>query len=58
MGDDPATSVTNRDMRLHSSPNLYLAGASGFVTYGASNPTLTIAALSHRLADHLTAQLN
>jgi choline dehydrogenase-like flavoprotein len=58
MGDDPATSVTDRNLRLHGSPNLYLAGASGFVTYGASNPTLTIAALSHRLADHLVAQLN
>ena len=58
MGDDPATSVIDRNLRVHSSPNLYLAGAAGFVTCGASNPTLTIAALSHRLADHLMVQFN
>lgn len=58
MGDDPKTSVTDRNLRAHESPNLYLAGSAVFVTGGASNPTLTIAALSHRLADHLTVILN
>jgi choline dehydrogenase-like flavoprotein len=57
MGDNPKTSVTDRNLRVHQSPNLYVAGSSVFVTSGASNPTLTIAALSHRLADHLVARL-
>ena len=57
MGDNPTTSVTDRNLRVHQSPNLYVAGSAVFVTSGASNPTLTIAALSHRLADHLAARL-
>lgn len=57
MGQDPGTSVTNANLRVHESPNLYLAGSSVFVTGGASHPTLAIVALSHRLADHLTEEL-
>ena len=41
------------DGKVHSVDNLYVAGSSVFPTYGASNPTLTIVALSIRLADHL-----
>jgi choline dehydrogenase-like flavoprotein len=33
--------------------NLYIAGASCFVTAAAPNPTLTLVALSLRLSDHL-----
>ena len=54
MGDDPNTSVTNPNLRVHDSPNLYVVGSSVSVTGGASHPTLAITALSHRLADHLT----
>ncbi|CAN5200312.1 GMC oxidoreductase [soil metagenome] len=57
MGNDPANSVVDADLRLHDSPNLYIAGSAPFVTGGGSNPTLTIAALSHRLADHLHERL-
>ncbi len=57
MGDDPATSVLDRDLRVHGADNLYVASSAAFVTGGVSNPTLTIAALSLRLADHLTARL-
>jgi choline dehydrogenase-like flavoprotein len=39
--------------KVHSVDNLYIAGSSVFPAYGASNPTLTIVALSIRLADHL-----
>jgi len=56
MGDNPKTSVTDRNLRVHQSPNLYVAGSAVFVTSGASNPTLTIAALSHRLADCLSGE--
>jgi len=53
MGSDPRSSVVDADLRVHSSPNLYVAGSACFVTGGAAHPTLAIVALSHRLADHL-----
>jgi choline dehydrogenase-like flavoprotein len=57
MGDDPATSVVDRDLRVHSLENLWCAGASVFPTSGCANPTFTIVALSIRLARHLRARL-
>ncbi len=57
MGVDALTSVVNRDCRLHSCPNVYLAGASVFPTSGSANPTYTIVALAIRLAAHLCDQL-
>jgi choline dehydrogenase-like flavoprotein len=57
MGDDPATSVTDRNLRVHETENLYVLSSAVFVTSGGGNPTLTIVALAHRLADHLTAAL-
>jgi choline dehydrogenase-like flavoprotein len=53
MGRDPAVSVVDADCRTHEVRNLYIAGASVFTTGGDSNPTLTIVALAHRLADTL-----
>jgi choline dehydrogenase-like flavoprotein len=53
MGDDPATSVVDRNLQAHDVENLHVAGASTFVTQGANQPTLTIAALSLRLSEHL-----
>jgi choline dehydrogenase-like flavoprotein len=53
MGGDPATSVVDGDCRLHTVPNVYVAGSSVFPTSGYANPTYTIVALAIRLADHL-----
>jgi len=53
MGHDAATAVANADCRSHDHANLYFAGSALFPTVGTANPTLTIAALSLRLADHL-----
>jgi choline dehydrogenase-like flavoprotein len=53
MGDDPERAVVDADCRSFDLDNLYVAGCSVFPTGGASNPTLTITALAHRLADHL-----
>lgn len=53
MGNDPATSVVNSDLRLHGVENVFCAGGSVFSTSGCANPTLTICALSIRLAEHL-----
>ena len=53
MGTDPALSVVDANCRTHQVQNLYIAGSSVFTTAGDSNPTLTIVALAHRLADTL-----
>jgi choline dehydrogenase-like flavoprotein len=55
MGDNAKTSVVDRNLKVHTVPNLYVCGSEVFVTGGAMQPCLTIAALSHRLADHLSA---
>ena len=57
MGDDPATSVVDSDLRSHDHDNLHLLGSATFPTSGTANPTLTIAALSLRLADRLQGLL-
>jgi choline dehydrogenase-like flavoprotein len=57
MGDDPRTSVVDRNLRVHESANLYVCGAENLVSGGAVPPTLTIVALAHRLADHLLEAL-
>jgi choline dehydrogenase-like flavoprotein len=53
MGIDPRTSVVDANCRTHQVENLYIAGSSVFSTGGEANPTLTIVALAHRLADTL-----
>jgi choline dehydrogenase-like flavoprotein len=57
MGDDPADSVVDRDLRVHGVANVWAAGASVFPTSGCANPTYTIVALSIRLAEHLRGVL-
>ncbi|QDX39428.1 GMC family oxidoreductase [Salarchaeum sp. JOR-1] len=53
MGRDPTESVVTPELRTHDLDNLWIAGSSVFVTGGAMNPTLTLAALSLKAADHL-----
>ncbi len=50
---DPKRGVVDADARVHGMANLFIAGSSVFPSYGYENPTLTIVALSLRLADHL-----
>jgi choline dehydrogenase-like flavoprotein len=50
MGDDPATSVVDRDLRAHEVDNLFVVGSAVFPTAGPLNPSLTIAALALRAA--------
>ena len=57
MGTDPAASVVNPRLRTHDCPNLTVASSSVFPTAGSMNPTLTIAALALKAADHLVSDL-
>jgi choline dehydrogenase-like flavoprotein len=53
MHDDPKQSVVDADSKVHGVGNLYVAGSSIFPTYGSSNPTMNLVALTLRLGDHL-----
>jgi choline dehydrogenase-like flavoprotein len=57
MGTDPATSVTDKDGRVHGLGNLWVAGSSLFPTGGWANPTLTIVALALRSAQKISREL-
>lgn len=58
MGDDPKTSVVDSNCKVHSLDNLYIASSSVFTTSGYANPTLTILALSIRVADEVKGKFN
>lgn len=53
MGADPRTSVTDSLGKVHGLRNVYVGGASQFVTGSSVNPTLTLYALALRTAEHL-----
>ncbi|MEX1021607.1 MAG: GMC family oxidoreductase [Dehalococcoidia bacterium] len=55
MGDDPATSVVDRNLRAHDHDNLYICDASVFPSSGGAQPSQTIMALATRLARHLAS---
>lgn len=52
-GNDPATSVLDRNNRSHDLANLYVVDASFFPSSGGTNPSLTIAANALRVADSI-----
>lgn len=53
MSDDPSTGVVDRDLRVHDASNLFVCGTSVYPSGGLMTPTMTIVALSLRLADAL-----
>jgi len=56
-GDDPLTSVLDKDNRAHGVSNLFVVDASFFPSSGGANPSLTIAANAIRAAGAIHAQL-
>ena len=52
-GTDPRTSVLDLNCKAHDLLNLYVADASFFVSCGAFNPALTIAANALRVGEHI-----
>lgn len=57
MHDSPKYGVVDRNCRVHGMTNLYVAGSSIFPTAGANYPTITLTAISLRLAEHLAQEL-
>lgn len=53
MGNDPKTSVVNKDCQVHNVDNLFVIDASVHVTNGGFNPVLTIMANAYRASDIL-----
>ena len=56
MSATPETGVVDPNGRVHGTANLFVASSAVFPTGGAVQPTLTIAALALRLADHLAVR--
>jgi len=57
MGNDPKTSVVDKNCRTHDHPNLFVLGSSVFPTGSTANPTSTVAALALRAAETIKQQL-
>lgn len=55
MGNDPETSIVDRDCVHHRLRNVIVLGSSTFPTGGPANPTLTIAAQALRSAERVVA---
>jgi choline dehydrogenase-like flavoprotein len=51
MGNDPRTSVVDRDCRVHDMANVFVVDASVHVTNGGFNPVLTIMANAFRASE-------
>jgi choline dehydrogenase-like flavoprotein len=54
-GNDPATSVLDRDCRAHEVDNLWVVDGAYFPSSAALNPALTIAANTLRVAPGIAA---
>ncbi|MCM2132098.1 GMC family oxidoreductase [Larsenimonas rhizosphaerae] len=57
MGDNPSNSVVDGDCRTHDHDNMFIASSGTMPTVGTVNCTLTIAALSLRIADTLKREV-
>lgn len=57
MGNDPSTSVLNKNCQAHEVKNLFVADAAPFVSNPDKNPTLTITAMSWRTSEYLAEEL-
>jgi choline dehydrogenase-like flavoprotein len=53
MGNDPKSSVVNRNCQIHDVDNVYVIDSSVHVTNGGFNPALTIMAVAYMASDAL-----
>ena len=56
-GDDPRTSVLDRDCRMHGVDNLFVVDSSFMPTSNGVNPSLTIGANALRVAERIRADM-
>jgi choline dehydrogenase-like flavoprotein len=57
-GNDPRTSVLNKNCQAHDVHNLYVVDGSFFPSSSAVNPALTIMANALRVGEHLLERIN
>lgn len=57
MSDSSKHGVVDKNLKVFGTENFYISGCSVFPTGGHVPPTLTLVALSVRLAEHLTEEL-
>lgn len=57
MGNDPKSSVTNKNQQLHDAKNVFIVDGGPFVSQADKNPTWTILALSWRTSEFIIDQL-
>ncbi len=53
MATNASKGVVDANLKIFGTENVYVAGSAVFPSFGYSNPTMTVVALSHRLAEHL-----
>jgi choline dehydrogenase-like flavoprotein len=53
MGNDPKTSVVDRNCRVHDIDNVFVVDGGVHVTNGGFNPVLTISALAYRAGEFI-----
>ena len=58
MGDDPKTSVVNKNCQAHEVKNLFIADGGSFVSNADKNVTWTILALAMRTSEDIAQQRN
>jgi choline dehydrogenase-like flavoprotein len=56
MGNDPASSVVNKNCQAHDVKNLFVADGGPFVSQADKNPTWTILALAMRTSEYIADQ--
>ena len=56
MHADSKQGVVDANQQVHGVGNLFVAGSSVFPTYGSSNPTMNLIALTLRLGDHIKSR--
>lgn len=57
MGAEPETSAVNTYLQMWEIDNLFVCGASAFPHFGATNPTLTLSALTYRATEGMIKYL-
>lgn len=58
MGNDPKTSVLNKNNQVHGAPNVFVTDGACMTSAGCQNPSITYMALTARAVDFAVKELN